>query len=458
MGISFTGLSSGLNTADLVKQLIAVESIPQQQLQAKAKTERSEISALQDLNTRVAALAKLAKELTAGDALALFTAKGSSDAVSVAARAGAAPGSVDVVVDAVATAQKSVTATLATAPTTRFTLTDAAGERTELTAASTSLDDVVTAINRADAGVTAVKVAAGTDAATGEKLYRLQLTGTATGASGAFSFHAGTAAEVDAGTATNLLAAPGAATVTAAADSVVRLWAGTAAEQTVTSASTTFTDLLPGVDVTVSKASADPVTVTVGEDPEARANKVRSLVDAVSAILARIGTQTKVTIGSDGSTSGATLAGESIVRNARQSLLGAVTDPVDGASLSSIGIEITRYGEVTFDAEKLSEALAADPDRTMSTFTQVATRVQKTADMLSDKYDGLLTTSVKNRETQVTRLDDQIARWDQRLEQRFKRLTAQYTVMEVQLAKLDSQQQWLTGQLATLMPSSSSKR
>ncbi|MGO2741367.1 MAG: flagellar filament capping protein FliD, partial [Cellulosimicrobium funkei] len=277
MGISFTGLSSGLNTADLVKQLIAVESIPQQQLQAKVKAERSEITALQDLNTRVAALAKLAKELTAGDALALFTAKGSSDAVSVAARVGASPGSIDVVVDAVATAQKSVTATLTTAPTTRFTLTDAAGEHAELTAASTSLDDVVAAINRADAGVTAVKVGAGTDAATGEKLYRLQLTGAATGASGAFSFHAGTAAEVDAGTATNLLAAPGAATVTAAADSVVRLWAGTAAEQTVTSASSTFTDLLPGIDVTVSKASADPVTVTVGEDPEARANKVRSL-------------------------------------------------------------------------------------------------------------------------------------------------------------------------------------
>ena len=190
----------------------------------------------------------------------------------------------------------------------------------------------------------------------------------------------------------------------------------------------------------------------------ARAHTARSRVDAVSALLARIGTQTKETIGSDGSTSGATLAGESIVRNARQSLLGAVTDPVDGASLSSIGIEITRYGEVTFDAEKLSAALAADPDTTMSTFTQVATRVQKASEMLSDKYDGLLTTSVKNRETQATRLDDQIARWDQRLEQRFKRLTAQYTVMEVQLAKLDSQQQWLTGQLATLMPSSSSKR
>ncbi|MGO2741080.1 MAG: flagellar filament capping protein FliD, partial [Cellulosimicrobium funkei] len=116
------------------------------------------------------------------------------------------------------------------------------------------------------------------------------------------------------------------------------------------------------------------------------------------------------------------------------------------------------YGVLSFDEEKFAEALAKDPDAVAGLFSDVASRVQETAKSYSDKYDGLLTTSVKNRETQATRLDDQIARWDQRLEQRFKRLTAQYTVMEVQLAKLDSQQQWLTGQLATLMPSSSSKR
>ncbi|WP_083648899.1 flagellar filament capping protein FliD [Cellulosimicrobium sp. CUA-896] len=335
---------------------------------------------------------------------------------------------------------------------TRFTLTDSEGNHTELTAASTSLDDVVAAINASDGGVRAVKVAAGTDAGTGEKLYRLQLTATETGAASAFSFHAGTAAEVDAGTATDLLAAPGAATVTAAADSSVRLWAGTAAEQTVTSSSSTFTDLLPGVDVTVAKASADPVTVTVGDDADARAATVKGLVDAVSAILSRIAAQTKVTIGADGSTSGATLAGESVARSARQALLDATTYPVDGTSLATIGIEITRYGEITFDAEKLGAAMAEDPDGTTSLFSQVAARVQDAAESLSDKYDGMLTTSIQSRETTAKRLDDQIAGWDLRLDQRRARLTAQFTAMEVQLARLDSQQQWLTGQLAALTP------
>ena len=449
MSIYFTGLSSGIDTAALVKELMQVEAIPQVLLQSKVKAERAEITALQDLNTRIAVLATSAKDLTKTGALDLFTATASSDAATVTARPGASAGSIDVVVDAVATAQKSVTAAVTTAPTTRFTLTDAAGERTEITAASTSLDDVVKAVNAAGAGVTAVKVAAGTDAA-GQPLYRLQLTADTTGAASAFSFHAGTAAEVEAGTATDLLAAPGAATVTAAADSSVRLWAGTAAEQTVTSSSATFTDLLPGVDVTVSEASADPVTVTVAQDTEARTATVRGLVDAVTSILSRIAAQTKVTIGTDGSTSGATLAGESVVRNARQTLLNAMTYPVDGTSLATIGIEITRYGEITFDAEKLGAALADDPEGATQLFTQVATRVQDAATSLSDKYDGLLTTSIQSRETNAKRLDDQILRWDVRLEQRYTRLTAQFTAMEVQLAKLDSQQQWLTGQLSAL--------
>ncbi|WP_158068885.1 flagellar cap protein FliD N-terminal domain-containing protein [Cellulosimicrobium sp. CUA-896] len=102
MSISFSGLSSNIDTAAIVDQLIQVESIPQLQLQSKVKAQRSEISALQDLNTRIAALATTAKDLAKSDALALFTGTSTSDSVTVAAGAGASAGSIDVVVDRVA--------------------------------------------------------------------------------------------------------------------------------------------------------------------------------------------------------------------------------------------------------------------------------------------------------------------------------------------------------------------
>ncbi|MFF2621663.1 flagellar filament capping protein FliD [Oerskovia jenensis] len=454
MGITLSGLtSSGLDVKALVADLMKVESIPQLNLQAKVKLQRTEITALQDLNSRLAALAKSAKDLTSPNALAQFKATSSSDGVAVTAKPAAGAGTIDLVVDSVAAGQKSVTGAMLTAPGTKFTITDAKGAHTEITSASSSLDDVVTALNKADAGVRAVKVSAGTDPGTGEKLYRLQLTSTETGAENAFSFHAGTAAEVSGGTATNLLTAPGAATVTAAADSSVRLWAGTPAEQTVTSSTAVLTDLLPGVDVTVAKASTNPVTITVNEDAEARSATVKGFVDSVQSILSRISALTKVTIAADGSTTGAALAGESVVRSARQTLLDAASYPIDNVSLSSIGIEITRYGEVVFDPKKLDAALAADPDKVTATFNKVAGRVQEAAESLSDKYDGQLTTSIQNRESNAKRMDEQITRWDTRLEQRYNRLSAQFTSMEVQLAKLDSQQQWLTGQLNALNPS-----
>src|SRR5690606_22370515 len=104
---------------------------------------------------------------------------------------------------------------------------------------------LVTAINNSEAGVTAMKVSAGKDEF-GENQYRLQLTSAETGAASGF-------------TVTGLTTTK----TSTAQDASVKLWAGTAAEQTVTSSSNTFDDLLPGVAVTVSEASADPVTLTV---------------------------------------------------------------------------------------------------------------------------------------------------------------------------------------------------
>ncbi len=51
---------------------------------------------------------------------------------------------------------------------------------------------------------------------------------------------------------------PGAAVIAAGTDAQLRLWAGTAAEQVITSSGNTFTDLFEGVDVTVSTVSTSP--------------------------------------------------------------------------------------------------------------------------------------------------------------------------------------------------------
>src|SRR5690606_22447640 len=134
----------------------------------------------------------------------------------------------------------------------------------------TSLDDVVKAINAADAGVTALKVAAGKNGE-GEPQYRLQLTSKASGEAGAFAV-AGTTV--------------GITEITAAQDAEITLWAGTTAEQSITSATNSFENLLPGVNVTVNSKSANPVTLTVVRDSAKSAKVAEDFVNGVNGVLA----------------------------------------------------------------------------------------------------------------------------------------------------------------------------
>jgi flagellar hook-associated protein 2 len=320
-----------------------------------------------------------------------------------------------------------------------YTLTGGAGD--PVIFGATSLDEMVAKINDAGAGVRAVKVSAGADT-TGEPLYRLQVTSTETGKAAAFSLTDDAGSDVFA------------AHVTTASDAAVTLWAGDAAtETTITSATNTFTGLLPGVDVTVSKTSADPVTVTVADDAEARTTTAKELVGALIEIFSFIDARTKVSTAANGSTTGGVFTGESVVRDAKQALLSAATAPIGGRSPSEVGISITRDGTVTFDAEKFTNALKDDPAFASEVFTTIATRVQDTAENLSDKYDGRLTSSIKNREDSARNIDDEIASWDRRLALRRTTLEATWANLEVQMSAMQAQQQWLAGQLAGLSTS-----
>ncbi|WP_203135610.1 flagellar filament capping protein FliD [Microbacterium sp. JZ31] len=453
MAITFDGLASGLKTAEIIDALMEVQAIPRTLLKAKIDDKGVVITQLQSLNTALQGLFTEAGKAKAAGSLSAFTATASSDAVRVSAGPTAQPSVTDVVVDRVATAQTTVTAAYASWPDTPpvLTIVNAEGERVEVTAASGSMADIARAIGNAGAGVSASAVAAGKDAE-GKTLYRLQLTAAETGTAGAFTVYRGDADAVDAGTAIDLASEPGAATVTAAADAQVRLWAGTGAEQVVTSSSNTFTGLLPGVDVTVTKASTQPVTVTVAADTEARTKIAGDFVDRIAAILSGIDKGSKATI-ADGAGEQTTLGvftGDSTVRALRRGLQEAVQHPIDGVSPSSVGISVDRYGVLTLDKEKFAEALADDPAAVEAVFTGVAARVEATTKQYSDRYDGLLTARITGQQDEVGSLEDQMERWDVRLDQRRATLERTYARLETMLSQMQSQSAYLTSQLAAL--------
>lgn len=441
-GISFDGLASGLNTTELIGALISVERVPVTLMENKLAENEARISGLRALNSQIASLAELAKEYSTAAAFRPATGTSTSEYVSVTVDDGATPATMDLRVDAAAAKHSGVSAPLSGWAGETLSITSADGTTTEFT--GDDLTSLVDAVNGdAELGVDATLVKAGTDAE-GKTLYRLQLTSRDTGAEAAF-----TATRAD---GTDLFGDGGAVTSTAA-DARITLFPGTGAEQAITSATNEFADLATGVSLTVSaKAVGETVTASASNDPAAATERAEKLLKQINGLLNAIGSVTTVTPGSGSSgstTSAGMFVGDSTVRSINDKIFGAAVRTEDGTSQAWFGIQPDRYGRLEIDTETLKQALTEDPAAAGTALAALAGRVQEAASSISDQYDGILTKSIESRVTENQRTQTSIDSALRRLEMRETTLRAQFTAMEVALAKANSLQSYLSGQINT---------
>lgn len=434
--VSLDGIASGLDTTALIDSLMAVEAIPRTILTNKVSSTQTLISALQTLNTRVAAVTTTSENLAKAGSLALTKGSSTDDSIAVVAKQGASAGSMAITVDSVASRQVSVTDAMSSWTGGASLSITRDGTTQSVTLDTTSLDSVVKSINDSTtAGVTAVKVRAGT-ATDGTALYRLQLSSKETGAAAAFTTDVSTT------------------TAQTASDATITLWAGSAAAQTVSSASNTFSDVLPSVDITVSKKTTAAATIAVSSDVDAQTAAAKKLVDDINSVFSLITANSTVTSTTTSTGSSATKAGiftgDSTARSVRTNLTEAISYPVNDRSPSEIGIELQRDGTIKFDDVAFKEALAKDPAAVQATLSAIATRVQEVGETASDKYEGTITSRITGQQNLVKSLGDQVLSWDDRLASRRSTLERTYAQLEVQLSNLQAQQTWLSGQLATL--------
>lgn len=438
------GITTGNSNAAMIADLMKLEAAPQNRLKARVADNKLFASALQALNTKIASLAEAAGKLSKPAGTDLYAAVSSSDKVTAVTKPGASAGALDIRVDKLAAAQVSLSGAMAAWPTGDALSISRDGTITEFDTAGKSLDEVISTVNKANLGVTAVKVAAGS--VDGVAQYRMQFTATAAGSAGAFTVsHNG----ADLGS------------IRPAQDAQVTLWAGVAgAETSITSSSNTFTDLLPGVDVTVAAVSETPVTISVSRDDKAisdvAAKFVAGLVDVFSYINKNAAVSVSTTDGSTKATGGL-FTSDSGIRDIKQQMMNAATAPVDGRSPSEIGIVITKDGTVEFNAEKFAAALKADPEKTEATLQTIASRVEAAGKSASDKYEGAITQRIQGKESEVRSLNTQIEDWDRRLASRQATLERTWNTLEVTLGTLNNQMDWLTSQLSALTASSSKK-
>lgn len=440
-GLSIDGLVTGLDTANIIRQLLAVERAPAQRLEGKKSLIEKTITAYRDLNTRFTAVRDAADKLSGALDWDERLAQSSDDFVVSAQVTGTpAPGTMAFEVTSLSATHTLIGGTSFAADATNVTNgNDITVNGTVISAASFgtgTLAEVAAAINAADVGVGAgtVQVSPGQ--------FRLQLTATDPGAAGAF-----TADSADLG---------GFGIVTQGADATIRVGTGPAAYD-VTSTTNTFSEVLPGLSFTARALGT--ASITVSSDAEAIADKVDKMVKAMNDAVSFISSRSKY---DQKTNTKGVFVGSSLPSSLRGDLTNALINPVSGSSLvgKSVGIETDRNGAISFDRDTFLQAYAADPAAVEAFFSGngdgtaddgIAERVSLMADTASRLNTGPIATAISSRESEVDTIDARLANWDVRLELRETALRRQFSNLETSLSRLQQQGQWLAGQLAGML-------
>ncbi|HZC53707.1 MAG TPA: flagellar filament capping protein FliD [Mycobacterium sp.] len=427
---NISGLSSGIDTASLISQLMTVAARPQTALKTQLSGLQSTVAAYQDINTKIAAVKTAADTLAGADAWAATAATSSDTSVVATGSTSAITGtSTTFTVNKVAKAQVSTVA-IADASNAAdiaagIDVTDVNGLPHHIALTNGSAAGVAAAINSASVGVRAAVIT--TDTGT-----MLQLTSSTTGESGAFSISGLSAA---------------AQTVTQAQNAKITVGDPSAGGYTVTSPTNTFANAIPGVTFTVSAEVAD-VTIGVNADATSISGAVKNLVTAVNSVLSTINTDTA---------QGSVLSGDRLMADVTQQMLGIVSAGSSGKSYSTAGISLTSTGSLTFDPVAFASAYAADPAATQAMVgTTMSAAYAKVGDNVSNSTTGTLTQAMKSDTDQESSLSKRIADWDTKLADQKLALTTRYAAMESALSKLKSQSAYLASMFDAMSSSSSS--
>ncbi|MGA0601201.1 flagellar filament capping protein FliD [Caulobacter sp. KR2-114] len=374
--------ASGLDTASLVSAAVATKTKVADSIDAQVTANKNRISAYADVQTLLNALSSSvdalasAANLSSGTTSAWAGTTASVTASDGAVTAGnipsvdttgaAAAGSYDITVSQLAKSMKVAGAAMAQDSALNlagsFTLSAADGTAATIqVTAGMSLSDVAGAINAQSAttGVdaTLVQVSSGS--------YRLVLSGADTGQ--AISAAAASGGDVLGGL--GLTGADGAfATVLQPAQDAVFTLDGTS----ISSASNTVANVLPGVTLNLSGVTtgSDTLTMTIGQDTSAVTSAVQAFISAYNNLHDYMAAQESV--GSDGAVaSTAYLFADSTLR-ALNTALGGLLTGGSGASGATIG-HLSQLG-VTFDGS--NDLQLSDPAALADALSSNAAAVQ----------------------------------------------------------------------------------
>jgi len=436
-GISFSGLSSGLDSDAIVRSLVEVQRIPILRLQEQNRFNDSKIGVIDRLSSALSALRTAGNNLdTPGEFLSFKGTSSDTDVATITPSGDAVAGRYTLEVTSLAQAQRSYSTTIAdkeaalsaTDQTLQLTI-DGQATVIDVDAGST-LEDLVGLINGSGANVTAGLLFDGSQ-------YRLQIAGNEVGASQAITFS-------DSGLGLNLTTPPN----TTATDAVFELDGFP-----ITSSDNLVDDAIPGVTIDLKAQTTGPITLSVAADASAVKGKIQGFVTAYNNVLSIINEQVGEGKGQT------TLNGDSTVRALEQSLSNLISSPIpgletaagDSMQLADLGIKTQGDGTLTLDSEKLDEKLASG-FRSLATYFggNPSQEVDGIGQLMSDLVrsytngtDGLLFIRKQGLNAISDGNEERIGSLENLLEGFEQGLREQFTRLETTMSSLQSQQNLL---------------
>jgi flagellar hook-associated protein 2 len=455
---SVSGLSSGIDTATIISQLMAIETQPQNRLKTQLTISDARKQVLSDIQTRLKNLQLAAQDLKSVSLWANKQTVDVNDPTKVAASLSGPAGSGSYQLNVSQLARGTQRWYSYAVPPSNATITFSNGHTTAITAGS-DIDAAVLAVN-SDA-TAPVYASAVTDASSGSKY--LVFSSRTTGAT-ASAFTASASFITEDGTR-----------AVAGLDSSYSIGSG----PVKTSSNNIITDAIPGASLTLKGVTtvSGPVTVTVGApapDQTAVTAKVKAFVDQYNSTLdfvrSKLDEKKVVKPQNAADQLKGLVNGDTMLEGVLSQLRIAVSatyapgNPTTLDQLSEIGISTGTtvgggalnkdaiMGKLVFDAAKFSTAFTADPLSVQKLVSGTSGFGQALDNLLAPTLQagGTMASRLSSEDSNHKRLSDQIASMDVLLQKKQDTLKAQFTAMEKALQASQAQGQWLTGQITAL--------
>jgi flagellar hook-associated protein 2 len=431
------GIVSGLNTGELIEQLMALERQPVVRLEQRQLELERRAGAWRDVRSRLTNLLNRVGDLrSAATFTAMKAAAGDEGVVMVTAAAGATAVSYEVEVMQLAVTQRyksgrhdDIDAAVNVEGTLRINDAEIA------IAAGDSLTAVMKKINDSEAGVRA-SIVDGHLILTGEERATVEL------------------GEVEDGILSGLKLTTEKGLEKIQDDTKAKVKIDGVEIESDTN---TLQDVIPGV--TLNLQGMGTTTVTIAHDTGKALAAVKGFIEQYNSAYDFI--SSLLDYNPDTRASGA-LFGETVLMQIQGKLRQTVGNPVEGLpaelnmlaqlgiTTGKIGAGVTATGKLELDEEKFLRALEANPDGVANLLEVVGDTLHEELTALTRSTTGIISGREKAVQDRIADLKGQVERWEVRLEKREETLVRQFTAMEKALSQLQSQGTWLAGQIDSL--------